>query len=187
MSMPSRPVSRLELLDARNYEPKLRMSEFLGVPPSEAAAVDRSGAQRTWQALQATPEEVAQDRAELEKMDRAVLAIRKQVHAARADTQATRAQLARVQQESYPAAAVWGLGLLAALASGAWIFERRRVLASQDGPLSSSLFTVPARPPAPPPAGSEGTWEFDRTHQGVGRDEADELIERARVAAAKSR
>jgi small-conductance mechanosensitive channel len=176
--------ARLELIDARNYEPQLRPSDFLGVPPSQEAQADRAAAQRTWRALQATPEDIVQERAELEKMDRAVVAMRKQVHAARAESRGLREQLARAEKERYPAAAVWSVGLLAVLAGSAWIFERRKALDRKPSSFAASLLTVPP-PPAPtgPNTEARGESTFASTDPNAAAEEAEEWIERLRVGA----
>lgn len=178
--------SRLELIDARNYEPQLRHSEFLGVPPSAEAQADRAAALRTWRALQATPEDVVHERAELEKMDRAMVTMRKQVLTARAESKGLREQLAQTERERYPAAAVWSVGLLAAVAGGAWLFERRKALDRKAAAYTSSMLTVPAGPATtqPPPAAStRGDSTFASTDPNAAAEEAEEWIERLRVGA----
>jgi hypothetical protein len=158
-----RPVdSRLELIDARNYEPQLRSSEFLGVPPSEQAQTDRAAALRTWRALQATPEDIVLDRAEMEKADRAAVAMRKQVHVARAE----------------------GTGLLAVLAGSAWLYERRRAVDRKESPFAASLLTVPPASAATGPSTeARGESTFASTDPNAAAEEAEEWIERLRVGA----
>lgn len=173
---------RVELLDPAAYEPQLQLSGQLGLPASETWAADRPRAQQTWKALQAAPEDIAQERLDLDRVERASLQLRKQLVAARSEVAAAQAQAARLQKERYPATAVWGLGLCALAATGAWLFERRRHLATR-----AEADEFISRP-APFPAAEEPreSSAFDSSYSVIG-DEAEQWIARAKVGAGDGR
>ena len=168
-------------------EPNLAVTRSLSTTPSEVVSPERDRAAQLWQATQVPPEEVARHRAEMDKADRAVLELRRQANAARTEAEAVKARLEQVESERYPARAVWGLGVVAALATAAWVYERRKNLAAAHPELESSLFPVPATPAAFPPAVEPVMTdsEFEPSDMRVAGDEADQWIERAKVAVPK--
>lgn len=125
----------------------------------------------------------------MEKMDRAVVAMRKQVHAARAESKGLREQLARAEAERYPAVAVWSVGLLAAVAGGAWLFERRKALDRKAAAFTATMLTgrpsqsSPSSTLPPPAQSTRGDSTFASTDPNAAAEEAEEWIERLRVGA----
>lgn len=197
---PSRVPPRQQLLDESSHVPRLRLSGDLALVPPELTSPqsleDRQRAMLAWQALQATPEQAIADRAEIERLDRAVLLARKQAVAARGQASALQGELTRARQERFANPVVYSLGALALAAAGAWLLQRRRLAAlpgeAQPSQLSTSQLNasqlhasqLPASPSAFPPAAelSDDESEFDGSDLGVVGDEADQWIERARVA-----
>lgn len=182
---PSRRVPpRQQLLDERSYEARLRLTDDLAAVPPELTTdqtlEERQRAALAWQALQATPEQAIADRAELERLDRAILAARKQVYAARSQASALQGDLEQARTERFANPVVYSLGALALAAAGAWLLQRRRMATGEDDMPTSP---VPASPAAFPPAVElPAESEFDGSDLGVVGDEADQWIERARVA-----
>jgi hypothetical protein len=182
---PPRLPSRLELLDPQTYQPQLAPSPELAVPPVESATPERAAATRTWQALQARPEDVVRDREELDKLDRAIVAARRQTLTARAEAASAKARAAQLEQSRFGAPLVWGLGALAGLAGLGWLHQRRQLLAlrarQEDEPVH--FYPMLASPAAFPPAVEPtGDSEFEPTEIDVHADEADQWIARAGLA-----
>lgn len=187
VSAPPRPPSRLELLDPAGYQPQLALSPELAFAPQETAPPERRRTIETWQALQATPEDVLRDRRELDKLDRGLVAVRHQMHTARADAAAAKARVAQIEKERYPAAAVWGTAGVALVAAFGWLHQRRKVLALQREEDPVHFHPLLASPAAFPPAiEPRGESDFEPTELEVRGDEADQWIERAKVAVASS-
>lgn len=184
MSAPKRPSSRLELLDPLSYRPQLALSPELAVPPADSAPAERAAAMQTWQALQASPEDVVRDRQALDKLDRAIVAVRRQLHAARADATSAQARLAATQKERFGAPVVWGLGAAAAVAGLGWLHQRRKLVALREqGDEGMQFYPMLASPAAFPPAVEPtGLSDFDSTAVDLHADEADEWIARAGLA-----
>lgn len=184
--MPLRLPPRLELIDPQTYQPSLVQSPELAVPPMENFTAERTAAAQTWQALQAKPEDVVRDRQELEKLDRAIVAARRQTLTARAEAASAKARAAQAEQARFGAPMVWGLGALAAVAGLGWLHQRRQVLAlrarqDEDPVHFYPLLASPsAFPPAVEPTGSDS--DFEPTEIDVHGDEADQWIARAGLA-----
>lgn len=167
--------------DAQPQVPLLRLDSRLVAAPLEGAREAAPGSAHAWQFLHTTPEDAARDRRELDRQDRAVVALRKQVHAARNEAQAARAAVT----QHPPAPLVWGTGALAAIAGFGWLYERRRRMALEQ----PDLFTTdaPVMPPGPMgfPAAVEptGVSEFSASEPAESHypdeDEADRWIRRA--------
>jgi hypothetical protein len=177
----SRSPSQQDLLDERAYQPRLKSSTSLA-PAVEATAEERARASQLLQVLQARPEDLAGDRLELDKLDRAIVSARKQVFAAKAETETLKTELEKTRNERTSNNVVYGLGGLAAICFLGWAWERRRMLARQPSaeparPREPELADVPAERPTPP-----ASSEFDGSDLEVTGDEADQWIERARVA-----
>jgi hypothetical protein len=172
---------RVELLDSAADEPQLQLSGQLDLPASEAWAADPRRAQQTWKALQAGPDEIAQERLDAERAERANLQLRKQVVSARAEAAAAQAQVVQLRKDRYPAAVVWGLSGCALLAAGGWLYERRRHLAAR-----AEADEFISRPATPFPAAQapRNSSAFDSSYSVIG-DEAEQWIERAKGTGAK--
>jgi hypothetical protein len=185
VTAPARLPSRLELIDPQTYRPTLVQSPELAVPPLDSAPRERAAAAQTWQALQATPEDVIRDRQELDKLDRAIVAARRQTLTARAEATSAKARAADVERARYGAPVVWGLGALATVAGLGWLHQRRQLLAlrakQEDDPVH--FYPMLASPAAFPPAVEpKGDSDFEPTEVDLHEDEADEWIARAGLA-----
>ncbi|HVZ45433.1 MAG TPA: hypothetical protein VHA82_16600 [Ramlibacter sp.] len=126
------PRSQPDVLDSGADSPQLRVEPQLVSSAPEDPTPRRAQAQRTWQAAQASVDDVVRDRAELERMDRGLLALRKHSVAARNETTQLREQLEQAKKDRYPAAVVWGAGMLAIVGWAAWLLERRQRIALED-------------------------------------------------------
>ncbi|MEO7547839.1 MAG: hypothetical protein ABIT82_05410, partial [Ramlibacter sp.] len=136
------------------------------------------------------PEQMLADRAELERLDRAIVSVRKQVLATRAENESLQARLAQITSERYEAPVVWGLGALAAVSLLAWVQQRRALVASETraldtvpyaGPVSE-LPRVPKAPPAPRATEPTGDSAFPGSDLSIYGDESDQWIGRSRTA-----
>lgn len=175
---------------AEPEKPSLRMDPLKGpgaaasgpVASSDVAA-QRDQARRLWKAVQATPEDISRERAELEKLERALAEVRKQADAANAEAEALQARLADLErQRRYPVAAVWGLGALALLAGGAWLYERRKHAAFADS-MQSKPFSVTGPATMQMRAKQTGGSSFISSGFTVMDDEAGQWTERPRHTA----
>lgn len=176
-------MSRYDLLQEYNYVPRLRPSSDIESTPPETVTEERNRAAQVWQALQADPEQLLNDRIELEKRDRALIAARKQVFAARTDADSLRTELTQAQKERFNNPMVYSLGALAAVSFAGWIFQRRQLRAREDMPADTAPIPVLAGPIAFPPAvESTAVSQFEESEMDVLEDEAAQWIERARVA-----
>lgn len=142
MATPPDPSQRAG--DDRGPQPALRATTRLRSQPASDSGADRGRKQRTWHATQATADDVLRERDDLERQDRAMLALRKQLLAARSEATTAREQLARVEQERYPGAVVWGLAVAAFAGWAGWLMERRSRLADE------AMAMPPLQPPVTP-------------------------------------
>ena len=189
MASATRTLSRYDLLQEGHYTPRLQHSARLELTPPETVTEERTRAAQTWQALQADPEQMLNDRVELEQRDRALLAARKQVFAARAEVDAVSGEVQAARHERFRNPMVYSLGALAAVSFAGWIFQRRQLLALREaeGHLAMPL-PILANPAAFPPAVEPGgTSGFEESDMEVMEDEAAQWIERARVAVPSTR
>lgn len=176
MAQPDKPALRLDPLQA----PAGAASAPSTTPD---LASQREQARRLWKAVQATPEEITRERAELEKLENTLSEVRKQADAANAEAAALQARLAELQQQSrYPAAAVWGLGALALLTAGAWLYERRKHVAFADS-IQSKPFSVTGPASRQMRAKQTGGSSFISSGFTVMDDEAGQWTERGHGAA----
>lgn len=186
---PARPLSRHDLIDDSLYTPRLQVERQLSLPPRESPHGERTRAAQAWEALRASQDERIMQRAELDKLDRAVVRLRKEVHAARADALTARGQLEQAQNERLPKSVVVLTGGFALLAGVGWWMQRRRLIEMHR--LQAEEFAryrrpAPAQPPAddsvpnsqPPTQPASGFHASDLEMRG---DEADQWIAQGRL------
>ena len=174
---------------AEPEKPSLRMAPLKSPGAAASApaapaelATQREQARRLWKAVQATPEDISRERVELEKLERTLSEVRKQADAADAEAAALQARLAELeQQRRYPAAAVWGLGALALLTAGAWLYERRKHAAFADS-MQSKPFSVTGPATLQMRAKQSGRSSFISSGFTVMDDEAAQWAERQQGA-----
>lgn len=138
----------------------MRMTSSLEAPPPETVTAERLRAAAAWKVIGAEPEDLVNDKAELDRLDRAIVATRKQAIAARNEAQATRAQLDQAMEERFPPSVVWGLGVVTLASLGGWIYNRRKLMGLHD---AAPLLVVPPDAPAS---------DFEVSELSVRQDEA---------------
>ncbi len=183
--MPAPRARRSDLIDELQYQPRLRLSGGLGEVPDDAGSADRSRSAVAWRTLQTPPDDLIQDRVELDRLDRAIVATRKQLHAARGEATAVRSEAERLASERYSGPAFWTVGAVAVVAVAGWIMERRRSVALQQaGERESERAHEAAReePAFQPTAEMQGNSDFERSDLSVMGDEADQWIAQSGVA-----
>lgn len=158
--------------------PRLRITGELAALPVEAVTLERVHAGQTWQVLRA-PEEMLADRAELERLERAIVATRKQAFAARNETTALRARLEQAISERYEPPVVWGLGILSAVALLGWLHQRRETVAAREKLAQEAPPTMVGTPTT---LQSTGDSQFPGTELSFHGNEADEWIAPSRAA-----
>lgn len=124
-----RPRLVLEPLDIWLDSPvPLRSSTELTVTPSEEMSVQRAQAIALWKSLNAQPETLLKDSEQLKTLESEAAALRAQAAKDRAATAQLQQQLDLAEQERFPAAIVYALGALLALAllGVAWMWVRLR-------------------------------------------------------------
>ena len=106
----------------------LRSSTELTVTPSEEMSVQRAQAIALWKSLNAQPETLLKDSEQLKTLESEAAALRAQAAKDRAATAQLQQQLELAEQERFPAAIVYALGALLALAllGVAWMWVRLR-------------------------------------------------------------
>ena len=109
------PRLQLDPVDADMLaDPGLRLDDTLP-PPAEGSSEQRAAASALWQALNATPEEMARDREKLQKLEEQFAAVRRDSDATRNSLAALEARLQRAEQERHANPLVFGLAALSAL------------------------------------------------------------------------
>jgi len=124
-----RPRLVLEPLDIWLDSPvPLRSSTELMVTPSEEMSVQRAQAIALWKSLNAQPETLLKDSEQLKTLESEAAALRAQAAKDRAAAAQLQQQLELAEQERFPAAIVYALGALLALAllGVAWMWVRLR-------------------------------------------------------------
>ena len=124
-----RPRLVLEPLDIWLDSPvPLRSSTELTVTPSEEMSVQRAQAIALWKSLNAQPETLLKDSEQLKTLESEAAALRAQAAKDRAAAAQLQQQLELAEQERFPAAIVYALGALLALAllGVAWMWVRLR-------------------------------------------------------------
>lgn len=124
-----RPRLVLEPLDIWLDSPlPLRSSTELLVTPSEEMSVQRAQAIALWKSLNAQPQTMLKDSEQLKTLESEAAALRAQAAKDRAATAQLQQQLELAEQERFPAAIVYALAALLALAllGVAWMWTRLR-------------------------------------------------------------
>lgn len=136
-------------MDLAGLRPELRLSASLSVSPGEGGPAARAHAARVWQTLRMPLEDVMRDQAELEKADRAVLALRRELYAARQEARTQRERAEQAERLRRPV--LIGAGVAVALFGTAWVIQRRQLvalreamLAVPDSAVGSALVSAPA-------------------------------------------
>jgi hypothetical protein len=183
MSFPR--ARRSDPADERLYQPRLRLSGGLGEVPDDAGSVERANSALAWRTLQAPADELMRDRVELDRLDRAIVATRKQLHAARNENTMVRNEAKRLAGETYSGPAFWTVGAIAVVAVTGWIMDRRKVVALQEAAERESeraRKAVRQEPAFQPTAEMQGNSDFERSDLSVMGDEADQWIAQSGVA-----
>ncbi|MEP6791712.1 MAG: hypothetical protein ABI907_10095 [Ramlibacter sp.] len=183
-----RALSRYDLLQESNYVPQLLISRALEATPPETLTEERTKAAQTWQAMQADPEQALNDRIELERRERALVASRKQVFLARGEAEGLRTELLQARDERLRNPMVYSLGALAAVSFAGWIFQRRQLLALREGAegVTMPYPVLSSRVAFPPAVESTTNPEFE-SDLDMQEDEAEQWVAPSSVATPASR
>jgi hypothetical protein len=183
MSLPR--ARRSDLTDERHYQPQLRPSRGLGEVPDDTGSAERANSALAWRTLRVPADDMIQDRAELERLDRAIVATRKQLHAARGEAATARAEAQQVAAERFSGPAFWTVGAIALVAVTGWIVDRRKVVALQEAAereAEQARESMREEPAFQPTAEMQGNSDFERSDLSVMGDEADQWIAQSGVA-----
>jgi hypothetical protein len=137
MAKAASPKPRLVVKDVLTADdvvepsPQLRIDrELLNLPPSASFMKPDEAAQMR-EALQLRPEQIIENQAKLAQLEKQLQQARVATQSAQAQAASLQTQLQTAQEQKYQNPVVYSLAALAVGATGLWLLERRRRLATQ--------------------------------------------------------
>ena len=142
---------RLQLLDPRTIDednlPNLRASLSLESSPSSDVQV-REQAARDWQALQAQPEDILNERKETALAREQLRSTLQENTGLKSQLLAARKQLEAERGERLQHPVVYGLGAALVGMTGLWLYQRRKTIAAGQQPMAGTLGLLASKQPA---------------------------------------
>lgn len=145
------PRLRLDLIEMEALaSPNLRLASDLPVVVPEDGGPRRAAAAALWKALNATPEELARDRDQMQALEKALAATRNDVNTTRQSLGTLQTRLEDAEASRYKNPLVFALGILSLGLAGAvgWLVTQRR----RDQALHQAWWNAPGATQQPPAA-----------------------------------